>query len=299
MGGPQPNIDLDDEQLLRYSRHILLPEIGIEGQQRLSAAHALVIGAGGLGSPVSLYLAASGVGRITLCDHDKVDLTNLQRQIAHDTTTIGRPKVESARAALARINPEAQVVQIATPTGLHAEHVLDVARFARHVVVEKPMALRVEDARAMAAAVKRSGRRLFVVQQNRFNTAVQAARRALDEGRFGKLVLGTARVRWRREQEYYEQDDWHGTWRLDGGVMSQQASHHLGAILRAPPARQIVPLSRLQEIARSLQCVDHHELRLPLAGEKGCSIDRAIASAAQVGGAEDRLRAVQGGIMHG
>jgi adenylyltransferase/sulfurtransferase len=112
MGGPEPNIDLNDDQLLRYSRHILLPEIGIEGQQKLSAAHALVIGAGGLGSPVSLYLAASGVGRITLCDHDKVDLTNLQRQIAHDTTTIGRPKVESARAALARINPEAQVIPV-------------------------------------------------------------------------------------------------------------------------------------------------------------------------------------------
>lgn len=112
MGGPEPNIDLNDEQLLRYSRHILLPEIGIEGQQKLTASHALVVGAGGLGSPVSLYLAASGVGRITLCDHDNVDLTNLQRQIAHDTTTIGQPKVESARATLARINPQARVVPV-------------------------------------------------------------------------------------------------------------------------------------------------------------------------------------------
>jgi adenylyltransferase/sulfurtransferase len=112
MGGPEPRIDLNDDQLLRYSRHILLPEIGIEGQQKLAASHALVIGAGGLGSPVALYLAASGVGRITLCDHDDVDLTNLQRQIAHDTTTIGQPKVESARAALARINPEVQVISV-------------------------------------------------------------------------------------------------------------------------------------------------------------------------------------------
>jgi len=119
------------------------------------------------------------------------------------------------------------VVQIATPTGMHAEHVAGVARFARHVVVEKPMALRVEDARAMIAAVRKSRRRLFVVQQNRFNPAVQAARKALDEGRFGTLVMGTARVRWMREQRYYEQDDWHGTWKQDGGVMSQQASHHL------------------------------------------------------------------------
>lgn len=109
MNAPRPAIDLDDEQLLRYSRHILLPEIGIDGQQRLAAAHALVVGAGGLGSPVTLYLAASGVGRLTVCDHDKVDLTNLQRQIAHDTASIGLPKVESARRRLQLINPQTRV----------------------------------------------------------------------------------------------------------------------------------------------------------------------------------------------
>jgi len=102
-------IDLDDQQLLRYSRHILLPEIGIEGQQKLLAAHALVVGAGGLGSPISLYLAASGVGRLTLCDHDAVDLTNLQRQIVHDSDSIGMAKVESARRRLQAINPQVQV----------------------------------------------------------------------------------------------------------------------------------------------------------------------------------------------
>jgi adenylyltransferase/sulfurtransferase len=109
MNAPRSDIDLDDEQLLRYSRHILLPEIGIDGQQRLAAAHALVVGAGGLGSPVSLYLAASGVGHLTICDHDKVDLTNLQRQIAHDTGGIGLPKVESARRRLQLINPQTRV----------------------------------------------------------------------------------------------------------------------------------------------------------------------------------------------
>lgn len=113
MGAPATNIDLNDEQLLRYSRHILLPELGIEGQQKLLAAHALVIGAGGLGSPVSLYLAASGVGRITLCDHDKVDLTNLQRQIVHHTDSIGTQKVESAQRTLARINPEVKIAALA------------------------------------------------------------------------------------------------------------------------------------------------------------------------------------------
>lgn len=103
---------MNDDQLLRYSRHILLPEIGIEGQQKLSNAHALIIGAGGLGSPVALFLAASGVGRITLCDNDSVDLTNLQRQIAHRTSCIGKAKVISAKETLAEINPDVDVVTL-------------------------------------------------------------------------------------------------------------------------------------------------------------------------------------------
>lgn len=121
-------VDLNDEQLLRYSRHILLPEIGIEGQQKLAAAHALVVGAGGLGSPICLYLAASGVGRITLCDHDKVDLTNLQRQIVHDSGTIGLPKVESAKRRLAAINPEARVEAVeARVQGEELERLVEAA----------------------------------------------------------------------------------------------------------------------------------------------------------------------------
>jgi molybdopterin/thiamine biosynthesis adenylyltransferase len=98
-----------DDDLLRYSRHILLDDIGIEGQDKLLAAHALVIGAGGLGSPVALYLGSAGVGRITLVDPDTVDLTNLQRQIAHSQARIGQPKVTSAAAAIHALNPGAQV----------------------------------------------------------------------------------------------------------------------------------------------------------------------------------------------
>jgi molybdopterin/thiamine biosynthesis adenylyltransferase len=101
---------MTDDQLLRYSRHILLDEVGIEGQERLLAAHALVIGAGGLGSPVALYLGSAGVGRITLVDNDTVDLTNLQRQIAHTMARVGAPKVESARDAIAAINPDVEVI---------------------------------------------------------------------------------------------------------------------------------------------------------------------------------------------
>ena len=100
---------MDDTQLLRYSRHILLEELGIEGQERLLGARALVIGAGGLGSPVALYLGSAGVGQITLVDHDTVDATNLQRQIAHTLERVGQPKAESVRQAIAQINPDPQV----------------------------------------------------------------------------------------------------------------------------------------------------------------------------------------------
>src|SRR5471032_2218773 len=103
---------MNDNQLLRYSRHILLDEIGIEGQQKLLAGHALVIGAGGLGSPAALYLASAGVGHITLVDDDAVDLTNLQRQIAHTTERVGLSKAESARTALLYINPDIEVTAL-------------------------------------------------------------------------------------------------------------------------------------------------------------------------------------------
>lgn len=100
---------LSDDDLLRYSRHILLEEFGVEGQRRLLGSHALVIGAGGLGSPVLLYLGTAGVGRITVVDHDTVDLTNLQRQIAHTLERVGQPKVESAARSIAAINPTVRV----------------------------------------------------------------------------------------------------------------------------------------------------------------------------------------------
>ena len=103
---------MNDTQLLRYSRHILLDEIGIEGQEKILAAHALVIGAGGLGSPAAYYLASAGIGKITLIDNDTVDLTNLQRQILHTTERVGQPKAESGKLALEKINPEVEVVAL-------------------------------------------------------------------------------------------------------------------------------------------------------------------------------------------
>ena len=104
--------NMNDDQLLRYSRHILLPQIGIEGQERIIAGHALVIGAGGLGSPAALYLATAGVGTITIADGDVVDLTNLQRQILHTSASVGTAKVASARDTIARYNPEVNVVAL-------------------------------------------------------------------------------------------------------------------------------------------------------------------------------------------
>ena len=100
---------MNDDQLLRYSRHVLLDEIGIAGQRRLLDAHVLVIGAGGLGSPVALYLGTAGVGRITVVDDDTVDVTNLQRQIAHNLSRVGQPKADSVRQTVASINPDVQL----------------------------------------------------------------------------------------------------------------------------------------------------------------------------------------------
>src|SRR5665811_738343 len=97
-------LPMNDEQLLRYSRHILLDEIGIEGQERLLCSRVLMVGAGGLGSPVALYLGSAGVGRLTVVDHDRVDATNLQRQIAHTMARVGQPKVLSIQTAVAAIN---------------------------------------------------------------------------------------------------------------------------------------------------------------------------------------------------
>ena len=117
---------LSHAETLRYSRHLLLPEVGVEGQRRLKAARVLTIGAGGLGSPLSLYLAAAGVGTIGIVDFDVVDLTNLQRQIVHGTSTLGHSKLESAKARLTDLNPNLKVES--HETRLSAENALDIIR---------------------------------------------------------------------------------------------------------------------------------------------------------------------------
>ena len=137
----------------------------------------------------------------------------------------GVPSYTDMNAMMERENID--VVSVLTPSGMHAEHVVKLAKFGKHVVVEKPIALTLDDADAMIHACDVNKIKLFVIKQNRFNVPVVKMREALVEGRFGKPVLGTVRVRWCRTQKYYDQDSWRGTWAYDGGVLTNQASHHI------------------------------------------------------------------------
>ncbi len=118
-------------------------------------------------------------------------------------------------------------VVVLTPSGMHARDVIEIAPYKKHIVVEKPMALTLDDADSMISTCDKYGIKLFVIKQNRFNLPVVKLREAMEQGRFGKLVLGTVRVRWCRPQHYYDQDKWRGTWAYDGGVLTNQASHHI------------------------------------------------------------------------
>lgn len=123
---------------------------------------------------------------------------------------------------------DVDVVTILTESGNHARHAIDIVKkYHKHMVVEKPMALLLDDADQMIRACDEAGVKLFVVKQNRYNLPVMKLREALEAGRFGKLVMGTVRVRWSRDQRYYDQDAWRGTWAMDGGVFANQASHHI------------------------------------------------------------------------
>ncbi|HNX58160.1 MAG TPA: Gfo/Idh/MocA family oxidoreductase [Spirochaetota bacterium] len=120
------------------------------------------------------------------------------------------------------------IVNILTPSGLHPAHTIDIVKkYRKHIICEKPMGLRLQDAEEMIRVCDEFGVRLFVVKQNRYNLPVQKLKEAVDAGKFGRLVMGTVRVRWCRDQKYYDQDSWRGTWEYDGGVLSNQASHHI------------------------------------------------------------------------
>ena len=124
-------------------------------------------------------------------------------------------------------NENIDVAVVLTPSGLHAEHVIKLAKYGKDIIVEKPMALTLDDADSMIEECDKNNCRLFIIKQNRFNVPVVKLREAQQAKRFGKLILGTVRVRWARHQQYYDQDAWRGTWAMDGGVLTNQASHHV------------------------------------------------------------------------
>jgi predicted dehydrogenase len=182
--------------------------IAIVGCGRIARRHADLLGTGQI----------AGAQLAAVCDIDP----QRTRAYAEKYNVTGFDDLEQMLA-----HADADVVAVLTPSGTHAAVAIQVARSGRHVIVEKPMALTLPDADAMIQAAEAAGVRLFVVKQNRFNVPVVKAREALLAGRFGKLVLGTVRVRWCRDQRYYDQDAWRGTWAQDGGVIANQASHHV------------------------------------------------------------------------
>ena len=138
------------------------------------------------------------------------------------------PAFHGVEEMIETTNPN--VLNILTPSGCHADNILDLIKYNKHFVVEKPLALRLDQIDEILHKCENK-LKIFVVQQNRFNSPIQQLKRALDMGRFGKLVLGTVRVRWCRDQGYYDQKDWRGTWANDGGVLTNQASHHIDMLI--------------------------------------------------------------------
>jgi UDP-N-acetyl-2-amino-2-deoxyglucuronate dehydrogenase len=184
-----------------------------------------------------LKFALVGCGRIAKRHAELLGNHQIRDATLAAVCDVVRPKAEAVAGPfqvpvytdmhemMQREQPDVAVVL--TESGHHAEHAIALAPYGKHLIVEKPMALTLDDADAMIRACDRHGARLFVVKQNRFNVPVLKLREALEAGRFGRLVMGTVRVRWCRRQDYYDQDAWRGTWALDGGVLTNQASHHV------------------------------------------------------------------------
>ncbi len=191
------------------------------GCGRIAAKHAQLLGGGEI----------PGARLVAVCDivPERAEALGAKHDVPHFTDMHEMMEVHGV---------DVDVVCVLTESGLHAEHTIALSRHGKHVVVEKPMALTLTDADAMNTACDEAGVRLFVVKQNRYNLPVVKMREALEAGRFGDLVMGTVRVRWSRDQAYYDQDAWRGTWALDGGVFTNQASHHIDLLewCMGPPA---------------------------------------------------------------
>jgi len=183
--------------------------IALIGCGRIAVRHAELLGAG----------LINGAKLVAVCDIDK----NKAEKFG---SKYGVNYYDSFQEMM-KIEQNIDAVSILTPSGMHAEHTIALATYKKHIIVEKPMALTLEDADKMIRVCDENGIRLFVIKQNRYNLPVVKLREALITGRFGKLVMGTVRIRWCRDQRYYDQDEWRGTWAMDGGVFTNQASHHV------------------------------------------------------------------------
>jgi UDP-N-acetyl-2-amino-2-deoxyglucuronate dehydrogenase len=201
-------------------------KVALVGCGRISIRHSQLLGEGQI----------NGAGLLAVCDivRPKADVI---------AAKYGVPAYCDMHEMMQAEKPD--IVVVLTESGNHARHVVELAQYGAHIIVEKPMALTLIDADRMIEACDSAGVKLFVVKQNRFNVPVLKLREALEAGRFGKLVMGTVRVRWCRPQAYYDQDPWRGTWALDGGVLTNQASHHVDLLeLMMGDVASVVAMSR-------------------------------------------------------
>ena len=152
-------------------------------------------------------------------------LTKKKRE--HYSNYLGVPSFSDYHEMMKEMGDQIQIVSVLSASGDHAKHCIDLAPYGKHIIVEKPMALTLQDADKMIRACDQNGIRLFVVKQNRFNPPVMKLKQAIDDNQLGNLHLGTVRVRWCRDQNYYDQHQWRGTWKMDGGVFANQAIHHI------------------------------------------------------------------------
>ena len=185
---------------------------GLVGCGKIARRHANLLGKGEI----------AGAALAAVCDLDQAAADNFASE--YGVKAFPDPKSMAA-------SDEVDVLSILTPSGAHAENVIELAPFGKPIIVEKPLALRLEDADRVIEVCDRFGVKLFVVKQNRFNEPVVQLRKALNEGRFGQLVLGTVRLRWCRPQSYYDEAPWRGSWQHDGGVLTNQCSHHIDLLV--------------------------------------------------------------------
>lgn len=184
--------------------------VAILGCGRISKRHCELLAGG--------HIAGAGLACVCDVKEERARQTGEQWNVPYFT---------DMHEMMRTMQDKVDVIAILTESGNHAQHTIALTPYSKHIVVEKPMALTLADADAMIHACDLAGVKLFVIKQNRLNVPVQKVRQALEEGRFGKLVMGTVRVRWCRPQAYYDQDAWRGTWAMDGGVLTNQASHHV------------------------------------------------------------------------